>query len=48
MSTPVQQTSNSMMNSETHKISLDANKFVENYYRLLENKPESLHELVKT
>ena len=48
MSTPVQQTSNSVMSGETHKISLDANKFVENYYQLLENKPESLHELVKT
>ena len=46
MSTPVQQTSSSVMSGETHKKIFDANKFLENYYQLLGNKPEALHELV--
>ena len=48
MSTPVQQTSNSVKSAEAHKKDRDvfANKFVDKYYQWLENKPEALHGLV--
>lgn len=48
MSTPLQQSSNSVMNGEAHKKDRDAfaNKFVDKYYEWLENKPEALHGLI--
>ena len=48
MSTPVQQTPNSVKSAEAHKKDRDvfANNFVDKYYQWLENKPEALHGLV--